>query len=320
MPSDRSDPSWRVSTNRALRRRCSRRPSRSASTHSCGWSRTPGSRGLPITRGAARLRIWRRNCATSSCGARERTLGRSSRMRRARGNKLPTRWRPTSRRRAGTPARPTSHASSRRSGTRPTSARSFLPCRSPLDPDVAARNDTDSSRSRYVASLIPGAELREMPGDGVWSEDDMVASAEELRRFAGVERAPRRARHDPVDRAVHRHRRLDREAGVARRPRLEGTRRAAPRDRARRARPLARRRERHRRRRLLRDVRRPGAGDPLRPGDRRARPRSRHRDPRRRAHRRVRADRRQDRRHRRLDRRPRGLERRSLRGARSPRP
>ncbi len=53
-----------------------------------------------------------------------------------------------------------------------------------------ARNDTDSSRSRYVASLIPGAELREMPGDGVWSEEDMVASAEELRRFIGVDRAP----------------------------------------------------------------------------------------------------------------------------------
>ncbi len=53
-----------------------------------------------------------------------------------------------------------------------------------------ARNDVDSARARYVASLIPGVELLEMPGKGVWTEDDMVASAEEIRRFAGVQRAP----------------------------------------------------------------------------------------------------------------------------------
>lgn len=43
----------------------------------------------------------------------------------------------------------------------------------------------DFARSSYVASLIPRAELREMPGD-TWTEEDMVASAEEIRRFAGV--------------------------------------------------------------------------------------------------------------------------------------
>jgi class 3 adenylate cyclase len=47
-----------------------------------------------------------------------------------------------------------------------------------------ARKD-DFARSRYVASLIPGAELREMPGDA-WTEEDVVTSAEEMRRFLGV--------------------------------------------------------------------------------------------------------------------------------------
>jgi class 3 adenylate cyclase/pimeloyl-ACP methyl ester carboxylesterase len=52
------------------------------------------------------------------------------------------------------------------------------------------RSRNDFARSRYVASLIKGAELRELPGEGVWTDGDMVRSAEELRRFAGVERAP----------------------------------------------------------------------------------------------------------------------------------
>ena len=37
----------------------------------------------------------------------------------------------------------------------------------------------------YVASLIPGAELREIPGD-VWTEATMRTFAEEIRRIAGV--------------------------------------------------------------------------------------------------------------------------------------
>ncbi len=53
-----------------------------------------------------------------------------------------------------------------------------------------ARDNVDFARSQYVASLIPEAELREMPGRGAWTEEDMVASAEEIRRFAGVDRAP----------------------------------------------------------------------------------------------------------------------------------
>jgi class 3 adenylate cyclase len=53
-----------------------------------------------------------------------------------------------------------------------------------------ARDVVDFARAQYVASLIPEAELREMPGRGAWTEEDMVASAEEVRRFAGVDRAP----------------------------------------------------------------------------------------------------------------------------------
>ncbi len=52
------------------------------------------------------------------------------------------------------------------------------------------RDSPDFDRSRYVASLIPGAELLELPGEGVWMEEDMVVGAEALRQFVGVERAP----------------------------------------------------------------------------------------------------------------------------------
>jgi class 3 adenylate cyclase len=52
------------------------------------------------------------------------------------------------------------------------------------------RSGDDFARSRYVASLIPGAELRELPGEGIWSEQELVAGAEALRLFAGVDRAP----------------------------------------------------------------------------------------------------------------------------------
>ena len=48
--------------------------------------------------------------------------------------------------------------------------------------------ENDFARSRYVASLIPGAELREM-GEG-WTEENMTLIAEAVRRFAGVERQP----------------------------------------------------------------------------------------------------------------------------------
>jgi len=45
--------------------------------------------------------------------------------------------------------------------------------------------DEDFDRAGYVASLIPGAELREVPGPE-WSEETMRSLAEEIRRVAGV--------------------------------------------------------------------------------------------------------------------------------------
>ena len=44
-------------------------------------------------------------------------------------------------------------------------------------------------RSKYVASLIPGAELHVLPGEA-WTQQDARSSAEEVRRFLGVERSP----------------------------------------------------------------------------------------------------------------------------------
>jgi class 3 adenylate cyclase len=44
-------------------------------------------------------------------------------------------------------------------------------------------------RSQYVASHIPGAGLHQLPG-GPWTDQDARQSADEIRRFAGVERAP----------------------------------------------------------------------------------------------------------------------------------
>jgi class 3 adenylate cyclase/pimeloyl-ACP methyl ester carboxylesterase len=48
--------------------------------------------------------------------------------------------------------------------------------------------EIDFARAGYVASLIPGAELREM-GEG-WTEENLRSSAEVVRHFAGVERKP----------------------------------------------------------------------------------------------------------------------------------
>ena len=45
--------------------------------------------------------------------------------------------------------------------------------------------DDDFDRAGYVASLIPGAELREIPGPE-WSEETIRSLAEEVRRVAGV--------------------------------------------------------------------------------------------------------------------------------------
>ena len=45
--------------------------------------------------------------------------------------------------------------------------------------------ESDSDRAQYIASLIPGAELRRIPGDA-WTEETVRTFAEEIRRVAGV--------------------------------------------------------------------------------------------------------------------------------------
>ena len=47
----------------------------------------------------------------------------------------------------------------------------------------------DFDCASYVASLIPGAEIVELPG-AAWTEEDALSSAKEIRRFVGVERRP----------------------------------------------------------------------------------------------------------------------------------
>jgi class 3 adenylate cyclase/pimeloyl-ACP methyl ester carboxylesterase len=47
----------------------------------------------------------------------------------------------------------------------------------------------DSERSSFIASLIPGAELQEMPGAS-WTEEHMRWAADGIRGFVGAERTP----------------------------------------------------------------------------------------------------------------------------------
>ena len=107
-----------------------------------------------------------------------------------RGNLCRTRSSPTWRRRAGTPARPTSRAALSQIWYE-SDVRSLLPAVQvpTLILSWPARIE-DFDRSKYVASLIPGAEFREMPGDACGLRTTWCASVEAIRRFAGVERAP----------------------------------------------------------------------------------------------------------------------------------
>ena len=52
-----------------------------------------------------------------------------------------------------------------------------------------AHRPPDVAQAEYVRSLIPGAELRTFP-PGPWGVDDLRWAAEQIRSFAGVERAP----------------------------------------------------------------------------------------------------------------------------------
>jgi len=71
-----------------------------------------------------------------------------------------------------------------------TDVRALLPSiQVPTLIQVKADSPEDYPRSRHVASLIPGAELQEIPG-GSWTEEDMRVSADGIRRFVGAERPP----------------------------------------------------------------------------------------------------------------------------------
>ncbi len=126
--------------------------------------------------------------------------------------------------------------------------------------------------ARFLARTIPGARYVELPGA------DHVPWFEPEHRAGGDPRAPHRSpgggnrRSGARDRAVHRPRRLDCARRVGRRSPVARPARAAPRGGATRARALRRARGRHRRRRILRNVRRSRARDPLRRGDHRRGP------------------------------------------------
>jgi hypothetical protein len=51
---------------------------------------------------------------------------------------------------------------------------------------LLAHGGRDSGEAEYVASLMPRAELKKMPGDA-WEVDELPMWAEEIRRFIGVE-------------------------------------------------------------------------------------------------------------------------------------
>jgi class 3 adenylate cyclase/pimeloyl-ACP methyl ester carboxylesterase len=71
-----------------------------------------------------------------------------------------------------------------------TDIRALLPSiQVPTLIQVKADSPERSARTRHVASLIPGAELQELPG-GSWTEEDMRMSAEGIRGFVGAERPP----------------------------------------------------------------------------------------------------------------------------------
>jgi class 3 adenylate cyclase len=71
-----------------------------------------------------------------------------------------------------------------------TDIRALLPSiQVPTLIQLKAHSSEESARSRYVASLIPGAELQQMPG-GSWTEEDMRVSADGIRGFVGAERGP----------------------------------------------------------------------------------------------------------------------------------
>jgi pimeloyl-ACP methyl ester carboxylesterase len=139
-------------------------------------------------------------------------------------------------------------------------------------------------RGKDIAARIPEAEFVEIPGDG-WTRASAERYAEELRRFVGAGRSPIDVDSllstvlftdivGSTDRQATLGDRAWSDLVESHHNRVPGCPRA-----------LARGRAGHRGRRLLRNLRRSGACDPLRPRDRGERPRAWDRDPRGCAHR-----------------------------------
>ena len=169
---------------------------------------------------------------------------------------------------------------------------------------VMYRPALDAERNGLeVTDLIPSAHALRVSGSDYGQIHLSPEIPEEVARFVAREEIPE-VPDSVLATVLFTERRLDRAGGRARGSCVARAARAAPCSRPPGAGPFPRRGARHRGRRLLRDVRRPGAGYPLRPGTRRRRSRSRARVARRRPHRRVRAPRRQGRGPGRLDRCP----------------
>ena len=181
---------------------------------------------------------------------------------------------------------------------------------------VMYRPALDAERNGLeVTDLIPSAHALRVSGSDYGQIHLSPEIPEEVARFVAREEIPE-VPDSVLATVLFTERRLDRAGGRARGSCVARAARAAPCSRPPGAGPFPRRGARHRGRRLLRDVRRPRAGYPLRPGTRRRRSRSRARVARRRPHRRVRAPRRQGRGPGRLDRCPGRRHRRGERGAR----
>ena len=160
-----------------------------------------------------------------------------------------------------------------------------LPC-APVDPRAHA-DDRQGGRPRLPASTRSGTPRAASRAPGSWcsrgastSPGSAPADADPRRGGALRGRARRgggAARPGAGDRVVHRCRRLHREGLRARGSRLEGVGRGAPPAGARPARPVPRRGGRHGGRRVLRHLRRPRPGGPVRAVDRRRGGSARHR-------------------------------------------
>ena len=119
--------------------------------------------------------------------------------------------------------------------------------------------------AEHVASLMPAATVAPVPGN--FGLEEIGPVVEVLERFLGVEREPE------LDTVLATVLFTDLVGSTQRQASLgdrawEEPRRASPRGRSGCAGAMAGGRERHRRRRLLCDLRRAGAGDPLRARDR----------------------------------------------------